>query len=205
MPLPDNFDMSLDLPIVVSHEFEVDLNYLVTTNYGITIEGIDQRANAELSAIKAEFREETDRDLVRPILADTENYFDDLKVAARNLAMVALVTRLQHWASAYARRFDSGRETGRPLENELGFLNSNLGTPPEDVSFFCKLAEVRHSVIHNDAQPQWTYKGNKRNVDTRYVPNGYRVEISDEDLAEAIEKAITLIKWYDERLVALHK
>lgn len=205
MPLPDNFGMSLDLPVVISHEFEVDLNCLVTANYGITIEGIDQKANAELATIEAQCSEETDRDLVRSILADMENYFDDLNVAARNLAMVALVTRLQHWASAYARRFDPARETGRPLDNELSFLNNSLGTPPEGVSFFCKLAEVRHSVIHNDAQAEWTYKGIRRSVDARYVANAYRVEISDEDLTEAIEKAIRLIKWYDERLVALHK
>jgi hypothetical protein len=42
-------------------------------------------------------------------------------------------------------------------------------------------------------------------VDPRYAPNGYRVEVSEEDLEEAIEKAISQIKWYDERLIAVHK
>jgi hypothetical protein len=64
---------------------------------------------------------------------------------------------------------------------------------------------VRHSVIHADSQPEWSRGRKKRSVDPRYAPNGYRVEVSDGDLKEGIEKAIMQIKWYDEKLIALNK
>jgi hypothetical protein len=98
--LRDDFDDSLDQPVEISHQFEVDLNCLVTINHKITIEGINRKANEEVSAIEANLSDETDRETVRSLLWATENDFDDLKLAARNLAMVALVTRLHHWATA---------------------------------------------------------------------------------------------------------
>jgi|SRR5271157_4346879 len=207
MSLPDEFAELLndEEPIEISHEFEVDLNCLVTTNHKLTMEGIERAESDEIAAAEESLNGETDRDMVSSILSGHQNFYDDLRVAARNLTLVGLVTRLQHWASAYARRIDPKRKGGAPLDNDLNFLNTKLGTPPVATDFFYKLAEVRNSVIHADSLSQWTFKDNTRSVDPRYAPNGYRVEVSDEDLRDAIEKAITQIKWYDEKLTALHK
>lgn len=158
-----------------------------------------------MAAARESVKDESDRDTIFSILDAHENYYDDLRVAARNLALVGLVVRLHHWAAAYARRIDGGRTADKPLETELGFLNSKLGKPPVPTEFFRKLVDVRDSVIHANSLPQWTYRDKPRLVDARFAPEGYRVAVSDEDLAEALEKAITLIKWYDERLIAISK
>lgn len=210
MPLPDDLDdRLLNEPLEeMSHEFEVDLNCLVIANHKITMDGIARAEEEELKPPKNlldSLKDETDDDVVSSYIWYQQNFFESLRVAARNLAVVGLVTRLQHWAGAYARRIDPTREAGRPMRDELNFLNRNLGTPPIPTSFFFDLEEVRHAVIHADSQPQWTYNGKSKRVQPRYAPNGYRVEVEDEDLKDAIAKAITQIKWYDERLAARHK
>ena len=208
MALPDDLaDKLLNEPIEeMSHEFEVDLTCLVIANHKITMEGIAHAEDEELANLQESLKDETDREMVWSIVSYQRNFYDDLRVAARNLAVVVLVTRLQRWAGAYARRIDPKREAGQPIDKELNFLNGKLGPPPNDATqFFFDLAEVRHSVIHADSQPQWSFKGKTRSVDQRYVPNGYRVEVDDEGLRDAIAKAIAQIKWYDEKFAALHK
>jgi hypothetical protein len=203
--MPDGFESLLNGPVVAAHEFEVDLNCLVTTNHKLVMEGVDRAENEEMASFEESFNEESDRDMVFSIRSAHMQFYDDLRVAARNLTLVGLITRLQHWAAAYARRIDPQRTRDGPLDENLNFLNDQLGTPPVSTDFFFKLAEVRHSVIHADAQPEWYRGKKKRGVDLKYAPNGYRVEVSDEDLREGIEKAILQIKWYDEKLTALHK
>jgi hypothetical protein len=202
MVLPEGFDESLSEVIEDAHEFAVDLNYLVIANHKFTMEGIKRAEDEALTGLQDSLKYETDRDIVSSIICHEENFFDNLRVAARNLAVVGLVTRLQHWAGAYARRIDPTREAGQSVQKELSFLNSQLGAPPIETSFFLKLAEVRHSVIHADSQPRWTHLGKARSVDPRYAPNGYRVEVEDEYLEDAVAKAITQIKWYDEKLAS---
>jgi hypothetical protein len=189
----------------ISHEFEIDLHYLVTANYKITLEGIEREEREDMASTKEHFANETDHEMVSAVLSSYQQFFDDLRAASRNLTAVGLVTRFQHWASACARRIDPQRERGLSLQKELNFLEATLGLGPVSTEFFGRLAEVRHSVIHADSQPQWKYLDKVRHVEPKYAPNGYRVEISEEDLRDAIEKAIVQIKWYDEKLLALHK
>ena len=70
------------------------------------------------------------------------SFYEDLKVAARNLAAVALVTRLHHWVSCYARRLNPHHQQ-QPLGAELRFLNSELQQDgPVAVVFFEDLEEA---------------------------------------------------------------
>ena len=70
-------------------------------------------------------------------------------------------------------------------------------------SYFLALAEVRNSVIHGDSQRTWDYNGRTREVELRYARTPYQVEVSEQDLAEAIQKTVTQIKWYDQKLMSL--
>jgi hypothetical protein len=203
--ISDDFYRLLNAPVETAHEFEVELNCLVITNHKLTMEGIDRVERDEMADVEESFKDETDYEMVSSIRSARLQFYDDLRAAARNLTFVGLITRLQHWASAYARRIDPKREPGNSLKSDLNFLNAKLGAPRVATNFFCALAEVRNSVIHGNSVPQWSFNGKPRNVDTRYAPNGYRVEVSEEDLKEAIEKAITQIELYDEKLIAVHK
>jgi len=202
---PEDFDAFLNAPVGGAHEFEVDLTCLVTTNYRLTMEGINRAEEEEIAAIDDSLKDEVDREIVSSIRGDYLTFYDDLRSAARCLAVVALVTRFHHWIIVYSRRIDSKRKEER-LEKNMRFLNKTLGKPQVDVDFFMKLAEVRHSVIHADSRHQWTDQHDlTRQVDARYSPKGYRVEVSDADIAEATAKAIRQIKWYDERLRAIQR
>jgi hypothetical protein len=187
--------------IKLTHDFEADLHRLVIANHRFTMEGIARDEAEGMAEVEAEL----DWEAHSGILNAYQNHYEGLKIAARNLAMVGLVTRLQHWASFYARRIDPKRERGQSLDTELGFLNSHLGGGPAQIDYFIELAEVRHSVIHADSQPTWTYKGKTRSVAPCYAPSNWRVELTDDQLTEAIEKAIAQIKLYDEKLIAIQQ
>lgn len=194
--LPSDKDL-----IELTHDFEADLHRLVIANHKFTMDGIARDEAEGMPKAEAEFDWETESGIISAI----QNGYDDLRVTARNLAMVGIVTRLQHWVGFYARRIDKKRERGLPLDTELGFLNSHLGDGPTPILYFSELAEVRHSVIHADSLPQWTYKGKTRSVASRYAHGDWRVELTDEQVNEAIEKAIALIKWYDDKLITQGK
>jgi hypothetical protein len=102
----EEFERALNTPMEAPHEFEVELNCLVITNHKLTMRGIDRIENEEMAAVEESFEDEMDYDMVSSIRNAHSQFYDDLRVAARNLTLVGLITRLQHWASAYARRMD---------------------------------------------------------------------------------------------------
>jgi hypothetical protein len=193
-----------DEPIEMMHQFEVDLNCLVIINHKYTLDGLERDENRAMLAAES-LGDENDPEMVASILDAQRRPFDDFRVAARNLAMVALVTRFHHWISAYARRIDTARTRGVILREELNFLKREIGEGPENASYFLALAEVRNSVIHGDSQRTWEFNGKTREVELRYAPTPYQVEVSEQDLAEAIRKTVTQIKWYDQKLMSLNK
>ena len=181
------------------HEFETDLRCLVTANHEYTIEGINQD-EAEYMA-----RPSDDEDSY-----PWENFYEDLRVTARNLAVVALITRLQYWIDVYTHRVGKPRsKRNKTLENNLGFLETELGKPPVRKDFFADLVSVRDSVIHANSRTAWkqsTLQGDvDRSVSPRYVSIANRVEVTEADLADAVQKAITQVKWFDDRLRTLGK
>jgi|ERR1039458_1299532 hypothetical protein len=193
-----------DEPIEMMHPFEVDLNCLVIINYKYTLDGLERDENRTMLAAES-LGDEGDPEMVSSILDAERRPFDEFRIAARNLAMVALVTRFHHWVSAYARRIDAVRKRGVSLRKELDFLKREIGEGPENASYFLALAEVRNSVIHGDSQRTWDYNGETREVELRYARTPYQVEVSEQDLAEAIQKTVTQIKWYDQKLMSLNK
>jgi hypothetical protein len=94
------------------------------------------------------------------------------------------------------------------LVRQLGDLNKYLGVGPEPVEFFAALVDVRDSVIHADSRAQWEYEKRDsvelRQVEKRYVrETGDELDLSENDLKEAVEKTKAQIIWYDERLRAM--
>jgi hypothetical protein len=190
--------------VEMMHQFEVDLNCLVIINHKYTLDGLERDENRTMLAAES-LGDQGDPEMVASILDAGRRPFDDFRIAARNLALVALVTRFHHWVSAYARRIDTTRKRGLSLREELNFLKHEIGEGPENASYFLALAEVRNSVIHGDSQRTWEFNGKTRQVEPRYASTPYQVEVTERDLAEAIRKTVTQIKWYDQRLISLSK
>jgi len=199
--LPDDLEEFLNnVPQTEAHEFEVDLRCLVTINHKITMDGIEREENEAISSLESS--PDFD-DLIQSEIRHQRIFYDGLRIAARLLTVVALVTRLHHWAIAYAKRLDTAREPGG-LEKELSCLTCKFGQGRIGMKFFLDLAEIRNSVIHQDSQPKWEYKGH-HSVALCYAPTGWRLEFSEEQLADAIEKAILQVTWFDKKLQAIGK
>ena len=83
--------------------------------------------------------------------------------------------------------------------DQLETLNKTLTPGPVPVQFFGELVTLRDSIIHNDSQAEWVHNGKQRKVADRYRKYD-RIELTDEQLKEAIEKCVQQVKWYDERI-----
>jgi hypothetical protein len=201
MGLPENIDWdALNEPQQeIAHDFEIDLHMLVTANHEFTITAIDREEDEELAKINNEFNVES-REIIDSIQIQLQNTYDDFRRAARLLALVALVTRLDHWLSRFAKqrkltRVKPSKPRESKLVSKLNALNQDLGNGPVSVDFFEKIVTLRDSVIHGDSRVQWG---------GRMVADEYRgvqgADLSEEQLQEAIQKAIAQVKYYDEKI-----
>ena len=157
---------------------------------------MEQRGLAE---VEADFANE-DPDLINSVLSSNEWFFGEVRKAANNLAIVGVVTRLQHWAVKYVRKL--GIEPAKSQDSLifcLNQLNESLEVGPVPIAFFEELVVVRDSVIHADGKAKWTHKGRVRTVAEDYS-DGRQLVISEEQVKEAILKAIEQIKWYSVKL-----
>lgn len=193
-------DELLNTPIEVAHGFEIDLNTVVIVNHQLTIDGIASLEQRETDRIREDFAAEG-REVLDSLVGFQEWFCHDLRRVANNLALVGLVTRLRHWVEMFTQEL-SMRPIGyqdSALIRYLKALNRALGEGPVHIGFFQELVTARDSVIHADSKAQWTYKKEKRQVARRYC-SGSDLEISGEQLKEAVARAIEQVKWYDERL-----
>ena len=93
---------------------------------------------------------------------------DDLGNAANQLALVSLVTRLQHSINVFVKDVGGDNESTGLVPN-LRILNRRrLGESPIAVTF-SDLVSVRDSVVHADSMAEWTYNGKTRRVPERYA------------------------------------
>ena len=87
------------------------------------------------------------------------------------------------------------------LVRGLEALNEFFDTGPVPVAFFEKIVTLRDSVIHGDSQAEWKHNGKLRVVAYEYRST-MGADLSEEQLQEAIQKAIQQVKWYDEKMRA---
>ena len=186
----------------IAHDFEIDLNCVVVANHALTLEGIDRAEDIELTKIQEGFAHE-DYETVRSITGHLQNFYEDLRQAANRLALVGLVTRLQHWTDRFViqTKVKSERVYDSLLANEIAALNKFLGVGPIPEMFFQDLVTARDSIIHADSKAEWLYHGSLRKVADHHR-NGFDVEITKEQLADAVQKAAQQVKWYDEKMHA---
>jgi len=202
-----DFDKSGEL-VEHAHPFDIELNCLVKTYYEVTREGIEQTKERVISGAKSESAELTEIEAIENVdawISHERAFYDSLQVAARNMALIALMTRLTHWIINYARRVKPDCDV-RSLGSGLRSLNNKFDeNPPHPIIFFEQLADLRDSLVHHDSEPEWVnYRGEPRRVNGKYVC-GTRAEISHHDLVTAIDAAIAQVKWYDKKIETINK
>jgi hypothetical protein len=190
---PQAFDDSFEIP----HDFEIDLHILVRQNHQFLMEKIDQDEDQELAKLT-----DIDPDDARHSMETSLSYFyDDLRRAAHNQTIVALVTRLSVWIGRLYKKVAKGKQQNG-LWLQLPELENVLGTGPTPIQFFLELVTVRDSVIHNNSESKWEYNGKPRAVAPQYVNSRDVVELTQEQVEDAIKKCIEQVRWYDEKLRA---
>ena len=63
-----------------------------------------------------------------------------------------------------------------------------------------RVAAARDSIIHADSRAEWKHNGSPRKVAGHYRTPYGDVNLSDEQLKDAIQKTIQQVKWYDEKM-----
>ena len=197
-----DLDLSgLDEPQEIAHEFKIDLNCVVIANHDLTLKAIDGSEDEELAKFEDSLTPEN-YELLRSITGHMQNFYEDLRQAARRLALVALVTRLQHWIVRFAKqtKIKCDNTYNSQLGNQVAALNKLLGIGPVPEVFFEDLAAVRDSIIHADSRAEWQYHTKPRKVADHYRNAYGDVELTEEQLKEAIQKVTRQVIWYDEKL-----
>jgi len=187
----------------IAHEFEVDLYNAVIANHSAMLEGIDREEENELLEIRDTLPIE-DYDRVGSLLGYVQGGYDVRREKGTLTAVVALVTRFEHWISRFTRqlKLKAARVHKNGLANLIEVLNKVLSDGPVAVTFFEELAELRHSIVHADSRAEWDYKGHRRRVADCYRNAWGDTALSEEQLKDAIQKSIQQVKWYDEQISA---
>lgn len=186
--------------VALEHDFETEVRQLVTQNHRITLTGIQQAEDEQIAYIEKELAG-ADKEFIRSEISHAGFFFDDLKRAANHMALVALVTRMDHWTRKLVKQLSLRTDKNKmPVVRDMEALNARLGIAPIPIQFFKELVTVRDSVIHADSQVQWEFKGPRRVAD-RYV-DCEELNFTEQHLTEATKKVKTQVKWYDEHVAA---
>jgi hypothetical protein len=175
----------------IPHDFEIDLNNLVVANHNLTLEAINRSEEEDLEKL-APLGDPFDQTASHLLM-----FYEDLRRAAANLAVVGLVTRLDHWITRFCKEV---RRKSKGLVSNLTLLNEDLGDGPVSVAFFCELVTVRDSVVHADSQEVWCYHDDLRRVAKHYTNDRGEVKLDEEQFKQAVVNAIEQVKWYDQKL-----
>lgn len=187
-----------DLP----HEAEDEVRLLVTENHRITMRGIQQSEHEMVRYLRKVLAQE-DKEIIASEVSRAQFYYEDLRRAANHMALVSLVTRLEHWTRKFVKQLPPNTELTankrKPyIVRAMEALNTHLGRPPVDVQFFEDLVTARNAVVHHDSTTEWDFNG-RRSVAARYNDCG-DLNFTNDHLTEATKKVTAQVKWYDEQL-----
>ncbi len=187
--------------VEVAHEFAVDLNCVVVANHRFALVGIARAEDEDIGNWQEALALE-DNEVASSVICHVRNGYDELRKAANRLALVGVITRLQHWVARFVkqRNLKAGRAHESLLINQLDVLNKCLGDGPVPLSYFEDMVNVRDSIIHADSRADWDYRAVSRRVADQHRNASGEVEFSEEQLKDAIGQAIKQITWYDEKL-----
>ncbi|HET6840127.1 MAG TPA: hypothetical protein VFK06_00315 [Candidatus Angelobacter sp.] len=175
----------LDEVLEVPNPLQIEFNALVRANHRFSLEGIARE-------------EENDRlNLDDDAFRYQQTYFDDLRTAANNLAIVALVTRIDHWVTRYSLKIGMGKK-GSTID-KVERLNERFKGSPVPIKFFKDLVDSRDSVIHGNSKSEWEYRV-MRKISNEHKNFFGELEISSAQVEEAIAKSVEQLSWYEDQI-----
>jgi hypothetical protein len=127
----DDLDFTNDEIVEVAHEFAVDLNCVVVANHRFMLEGITRAEDEEVQQWQEALALE-DSQIALSQISHVQSRYEELRKAANRLALVGLVTRLQHWIARFVKQRDlkPGKAPESLLIKQLDVLNKSLGDGP---------------------------------------------------------------------------
>jgi hypothetical protein len=134
------------------HPFVEEAEWLVQKNHSLVLESIAHLEKDEISRL---CKEMADAPELGSEIAYAESIADDLRNAANQLALVSLVTRLQHWVNVFVKDL-ANTNGGTGLIPNLRTLNNRLGESVVKVDFFADLVTVRDSLLQVQNVPRGT-------------------------------------------------
>jgi hypothetical protein len=191
----------LDQTFESIHQFHVDLNRVVLLNYGFALAEMTRAEQENEDRLENELaHEQFDHETAGQMRGKLFSDYEEYRQAARQLALVGVVTRLQHWIGQFVEGLPNRPQklVNSWLIKQLEFLNRELGNGPFPLPFFEDLVTVRDSIVHADSRAKWNFERD-REVAARYQNAFGKVELSESQLQEAIDKAVGQVAWYDER------
>jgi hypothetical protein len=177
------------------HEFVTDVRNVVLTNLELVLASIAKAHKAEVE----EFEPPDNGIDQQPYIDWLGSKYDGLRRAAINLALVGVVTRFHHWLIYLANRRRNNQTFDRNVEAELTFLNSQFKNSPHKPLDFKKWIDVRDSIIHADSKAKWTFRGDPRDLEPRFVQTG-ELSFTEADLNEAFQHMLSAVWWYENQV-----
>jgi len=182
---------ALNFGIAVLSEFEVDISTFVRCNHQLTITELHRLREIEIEAIS-----ELDYETLSSAQGRVWRQYEELESAANQLALVALLTRLDVWLNKLIadHPVEKSPTIDEKYTSSIAKKMARLAAPmveatPIPIEYFADLATVRDSVIHHDARSTFDYHG-PHTVAERYRSAYENVLFTAEDLTEATKKAI---------------
>jgi hypothetical protein len=188
-----------ELDVNIPHSFCSELRTLVFVHHRLALEGLSRWEKQERASVNEDYDDDDEVNERAQLRIDV--CYDELERAAHNLALVGLVTRLQHWIAAFAERLGEKDAKDKALKTNLRFLNDKLGEGPVSISFFKDLATIRNSIVHADSKAEWSYNNKKQSIPREYTDGKFEtVHLLEEQLREAAQNSINQVKYYDDQL-----
>jgi hypothetical protein len=193
--LPDEPKTQMPAP---PHHLEREFVYFILANHKILMESV------------AKMEEEDRASLEEGEFFYQQTYHRDLRSVACSLAIVAIVTRLEHWVGAFCEKLkimSSKQGSGQAgykskIIGRMKALNATLGHEFIPIDFFVGIVTVRDSVIHGGSKEEWQFQG-LRKVEQQYADIFGNLEIEEWQVDEAADKTLKQLIWYEDAIKKL--
>jgi hypothetical protein len=184
------FDDVFSAPVIDWDPFDAEVDALVLSVYGATIEGIGRlhKRGCPRGNLTANPELQVEIDV-------WEEQISAMKRHAGNMGLVSLVTLLHDWI---------GRKSERPdWKSQFQQLEGDLGAGPVSLSALEELMDARNSIVHHRGKSTFQWSNKDRTVSERFLDfdetsNEERVAVSKSILEEEADRMKQQVKqWID--------
>jgi hypothetical protein len=180
-----------------AHPFAVDLRTTVLISWEFALNEINRVEEQDLKEREEELAGE-DYEILSAGISAVTSEFERYRESANQLALVGVLTRLQHWINSLVDgRPDAPKGKKSLLVSQLKWLDAKWGPGPVPISFFEDAVTVRDSIVHGNSEAVWMRGTESRKIADRYSTASGQVSLSEVQLKEVASKAIEQFRWFE--------